>query len=205
MMFADSVYRKLDNLTEFLSRYGITVGQDKFKGDLSSSLSLGDYTFICESNAQSNILKKIAATTKTVVVSDARVLEIDSAKGASAILLPPNSATLNNSGDEAKGNEVVAAYSAGESRGSVFVCGSASLASSLIYTPSYTNRDVLLSVMDEMGGKNLPINVEIKTLATDGLDLTRGEAITLSVVVSCIPALLIVAVGTFVYVRRKNS
>ncbi|MBQ4121599.1 MAG: Gldg family protein [Clostridia bacterium] len=205
MMFADSVYRKLDNLTEFLSRYGITVGQDKFKGDLSSSLSLGDYTFVCEIQKLHDVMDKIAATTKTVVVSDARVLEIDSAKGASAILLPPNSATLNNSGDEAKGNEVVAAYSAGESRGSVFVCGSASLASSLIYTPSYTNRDVLLSVMDEMGGKNLPINVEIKTLATDGLDLTRGEAITLSVVVSCIPALLIVAVGTFVYVRRKNS
>jgi len=205
MMFADSVYRKLDNLNEFLSRYGITIGSDKFKGDLSSSLSLGDYTFVCEIQKLHDVMDKIAATTKTVVVSDARVLEIDSAKGASEILLPPNSATLNNSGDEPKSNEVVAAYSAGENRGSVFVCGSASLASSLIYSPSYTNRDVLLSVMDEMGGEDIPINVSVKTLATDGLDLTRGEAITLSVVVSTIPAFLFVAIGIFVYARRKNS
>lgn len=204
MMFADNVYRKLDNLNELLSRYGITVGQDKFKSDLSSSLSLGDNTFVCESNAKSDVLKKIDNATK-IVVSDARVLTVDSAKGASAVLLPPESATLNNSGAELENNQAVAAYSVGTNRGSVFVSGAAALASSLIYAPSYTNRDVLLSVMDEMGGENLPINVAIKTLATDGLDLTRGEAITLSVVVSCIPALLMVAVGTFVYVRRKNS
>jgi len=204
MMFADNVYRKLDNLTEFLSRYGITIESDKFKGDLSSSLSLGDFTFICETFKTSDVMERIKAAVPTVVVSDARVLSLDLDK-AYPLLMPPHSATLNSSGEEVKANEAVAAYSAGESRGSVFVCGSASLASSLIYTPSYTNRDLLLSVMDEMGGENLPINVAIKTLATDGLDLTRGEAITLSVVVSCIPALLIVAVGTFVYVRRKNS
>ncbi|MBR6769101.1 MAG: Gldg family protein [Clostridia bacterium] len=204
MMFADSVYRKLDNLTEFLSRYGITIEQDKFKGDLSSSLSLGDYQFICESNTKHDVMKRITATTK-IVVSDARVLEINAEKGAAAILLPPDSASLNSSGKAPKNNEVVAAYSAAESRGSVFVSGSASLASSLIYMPSYTNRDLLLSVVDEMGGKNLPINVEIKTLATDGLDMTRGEAITLSVAVSAIPALLFAVLGTFVYVRRKNT
>ena len=205
MMFADSVYRKLDNLNEFLSRYGITIGQDKFKGDLSSSLSLGDYTFVCETNTEHNVMKSITASTKTVVVSDARVLSIDSAKGAASILLPPESAVLNSSGNAPKTNEVVAAYSAGTSRGSVFVCGSASLASSLVYMPSYTNRDVLLSLMNEMGGEDLPINVSVKTLATDGLDLTRGDAITMSVVVSVIPALVFAALGTFVYVRRKNS
>ncbi|MBO7740027.1 MAG: Gldg family protein [Clostridia bacterium] len=204
MMFADSVYRKLDNLNAFLSQYGITIGQDKFKGALSSSLSLGDYHFICE-NTTHGVMEKIAATTKTVVVSDARVLSIDSAKGASAILLPPDAATLNNSGATPKSNEVVAAYSTGTGRGSVFVSGSAALASSLIYTPSYSNRDLVLSLMDEMGGEDLPINVPVKTLATDGLELTRGESITMSVLVSAIPALLFAALGTFVYVRRKNS
>lgn len=205
MMFADSVYRKLDNLNEFLSRYGITIGQDKFKGDLSSSLSLGDYTFVCETNTEHSVMKSITASTKTVVVSDARVLSIDSAKGATSILLPPESAVLNSSGNAPKNNEVVAAYSAAASRGSVFVCGSASLASSLVYMPSYTNRDVLLSLMNEMGGEDLPINVSVKTLATDGLDLTRGDAIMMSVVVSVIPALVFAVLGTFVYVRRKNS
>lgn len=205
MMFADSVYRKLDNLNAFLSGYGITIGQDKFKGALSSSLSLGDYHFICESDEKHDVMKKISATTKTVVVSDARVLTIDPSKGASAILMPPDAATLNSSGAEPKKNEVVAAYSTGTGRGSVFVSGSSALASSLIYTPSYSNRDVILSLMDEMGGEELPINVPVKTLATDGLDLTRGEAITTSVLVSAIPALLFAALGTFVYVRRKNS
>lgn len=204
MMFADSVYRKLDNLTEFLSGYGITIEQDKFKGDLSSSLSLGDYQFVCKTDAGHSVMKKIDTATK-IVVSDARVLAIDSAKGAKAILLPPESATLNTSGKTPKDSEVVAAYSSADNRGSVFVSGAASLASSLVYTPSYSNRDLLLSVMDEMGGKDLPINVEIKTLATDGLDLTRGDAIMLSVAVCAIPALIFVAFGTFVYVRRKNS
>ena len=87
----------------------------------------------------------------------------------------------------------------------MFVSGSAALASSLIYTPSYSNRDLVLSLMDEMGGDDLPINVPVKTLATDGLELTRGESITMSVLVSAIPALLFAALGTFVYVRRKNS
>ena len=205
MVFTDSVYRKLDNLTAFLSQYGITIAQDKFKSGLDASLSLGDYTFITETSADSAIVKKIAAKNKTIVVDDARVLVTDKTKGAVSLLLPPDSATLNASGASPKNNEVIAAYSTGASRGSVFVSGAASLASSLVYMPNYSNRDFLLSVMDEMGGEDLPLNIPIKTLATDGLELTRGEAITLSVIVSAIPAILIVAVGTFVYVRRKKS
>lgn len=205
MMFADSVQRKLDNLNAFLSQYGIGIGSEKFKSGLDSSLSLGDYTFIAENKSDSSVIQNLADRLPKTVVSDARVILVDAARGASAVLVAPDSAKLNKNEATLTGKEAIAAYSTAQGRGSVFACGAASLASSLIYAPSYANRDVLLSVMQEMGAEDLPINLEVKTLATDGLDLTRGQAVTLTVAVTAIPALLIIAVGTVVYVRRKRS
>ena len=134
-----------------------------------------------------------------------RVLQIDKTKGANALLLAPDSAVLNSTGGSVKKDQAIAAYSTASGRGGVFVCGASSLVSSLVYTPDCANRDILFAVMDDMGAESLPLNIKVKSLATDGLDLTRQDAILLSVVVSAVPALLMVALGTFVYVRRKRS
>ena len=205
MMFADSVQRKLDNLGAFLADYGITIVNDKFKSGLDSSLSLGDYTFICDYDKKNSLLGTAIDSTERAVVSDARVLQIDKTKGANALLLAPDSAVLNSTGGAVKKDQAIAAYSTASGRGGVFVCGASSFVSSLVYTPDCANRDILFALMGDMGAESLPLNIKVKSLATDGLDLTRQDAILLSVIVSAVPALLMVALGTFVYVRRKRS
>ncbi len=205
MMFADSIYRNLDNLNGLLADYGISIASAKFKSGADASVSLGDYTFVAEYVKESPIVARLTDTTGKAVVQDCRVLRVDASKGASPLLLAPSSAVLTGSDTALLGNEAVAAYSAAEGRGSIFVCGADSLASSLVYVPSYTNRDLLLSSMTEMGAEDLPLNLQIETLATDGLDITRGEAITMTVLVSLVPALLFAVAGTVIYIRRKRS
>ncbi len=205
MYFSDSVNNRLDNITEFLSGYGITVVSAKYRDSGDASLSVGGYDFSVDYNKNSSIINRLESLNKKTVVSDSRVISVDSSKGAVPLLLPYSSTEIISSSYKADGSEAIAAYSSAEGRGSVFVSGSAALASSLIYVPSYNNRDLLLSVINEIGVESVPINLNVSTLATDGLDITTSQANTISIIISVIPALVFAAVGVFVYIRRKRS
>lgn len=205
LFFADGVYYKMDNLNAFLKTYGIEIVNAKFKSGSDASVSVDGFMFAAEGEKNHRVLTAIDDQTGKIVVSDCRVLRADAAKGAEVLLRAPASAALFGSEIEVTGREAVALYTKTETGGAVFATGSASLASSLTYEPAYTNRDFLLSVLLDMGAEKVPLNMEIKTLATDGLDLTRSQAILISVLLTVLPALLFAVVGTVVYFRRKRS
>ena len=205
MAFADGNYYKLDNLNFLLAEYGVTVAAGKFKSGLDASLGSKDFSFAAKRSEDSPVLSVIDQKEDKVAVSDCRVLRVDPAKGASPLLYAPDSATVYGSDGVMQGNEAVAAYSTAEGRGDVFVCGASSLASSLVYVSVYGNRDVLLSVLDAMGAEDVPLNLEIKPLANNSLNLTRSQSILWSVILVVVPTLLIAALGIFVNVRRKRS
>ena len=140
-----------------------------------------------------------------MVLSSCRLLRIDESKGAEALLAPPLSYTAVGIDTELSQNDAAVAISRGTGRGSVFVSGGETLASSLVYSPAYNNRNLLLSVLIDMGAEDVPLNVDVKTLESDGLDLTKGQATAISLVVSLVPALIVTVLGTVVYVRRKRS
>ena len=205
MLFADGTYYKLDNLNAFLSSYGAEIVNAKFKSGSDSSLSVDGFQFAARPDGEQPVLTAIEDRSGRLVVADCRVLRADSEKGAEALAYPPASAQLTGAVTEAAGNEAVALYSKAEGRGSVFVSGTTTLASSLIYEPGYLNRDLLLSVLTDMGAEGAPLNMEINALAADGLDITRSQSILYSVLLSVLPALLFAAAGVVVYVRRKRS
>lgn len=205
MVFTDGVYYRLDKLNALLSGYGIDVMNAKVQASSDASLGDNGFTFVPRVDWTSPVLSGVLDQERKLLLASCRLLKTDSAKGAEALLLPPASYTAVGVDTETSERDAVAAISKGEARGSVFVSGAATLASSPIYSQTYHNRDILLSVLADMGAENTPKNLEIKTLADDGLDLTKGEATLLSVLVSVLPALIVTVIGTVIFVRRKRS
>lgn len=206
LYFADDVAPKqpLNQLNGFLADCGIETVNAKYHDGGSAALSVDGYLFAASYNTDASAVGAIAAPEQRVAVSDCRVLRYTGALGAEPLLLPSASASLQGAENVADGREAVAILSTGKN-GQVFATGASSLASSLLFVPSYSNRDLLLSVLSHMGFEHMPLNIEISTLATDGLDITKTESTVLSVLLSAIPALLVLGVGIFIYVRRKNA
>ena len=63
----------------------------------------------------------------------------------------------------------------------------------------------MLSIVSEMGRETLPIGVEIKALNSAELDITKSEATVWTVIVSALVPLIVAAIGTAVYHRRRHS
>ena len=56
-----------------------------------------------------------------------------------------------------------------------------------------------------MGREALPIGIEIKPLNSAELDITKSEATVWTVIVSALVPLIVAAIGTAVYYRRRHS
>ena len=205
MVFAAGDYYRLDKLSAFLDTYGLTVANAKIQSGTDASLGNNGFSFSAIRNESSPIVASLRDKESKIALDACRLIRVDAAKGAEALLTPPASFEAVGIDTEKKGNEAAVAISKGEGRGTVFVSGAASMASSLVYTPAYNNRNLLLAVLEDMGAQDIPMNVDIKTLANDGLDLTKSQATATSLVVSLVPALIFAVIGTVVYIRRKRS
>lgn len=205
MAFTDGTYYRLDKLTAFLSGFGITVANAKIQSGAESSLGDNGFMFVADTVWSDALLSTVTSREAKTVLASCRLLSLDETKGARALLAPPDSYAAVGNESEKPENAAAVAISSAEGRGSILVSGSTSLASSLMYFPSYNNRSLLLAVLADMGAEGLPLNVEVKSLATDGLDLTKGQATAISFVVSLVPAAIAAVVGTVIYIRRKRS
>lgn len=205
MVFTDGTYYRLDKLTDFLTTYGITVGAGKIQSGADASLGENGFKFAAEANWDDPILARVNGKDAKTVLYSCRILSLDASKGATALLTPPESYTVVGAESEKPENAAAVAISRGTERGSVFVSGSTSQVSTLVYTSSYNNRDLMLSTFSDFGASGHPLNVAVKNLASDGLDLTKSQATVISIVVAVLPAALIATVGTIINVRRKRS
>jgi hypothetical protein len=89
----------------------------------------------------------------------------------------------------------------------VYACGSPSFLSSknLIGTNAYGNRDLLLTVLRDIGREPVPVGLEFRPFADSTIDtITTVEATQYTIVLAIVPAVIAVACGTVVIVRRKN-
>ncbi len=205
MAFTDGTYYRLDKLNAFLAGYGITVVNAKIQSGADASLGDNGFMFAADAVWENPILNSVREREKKMVLSTCRMLSLDTDKGAKALLVPPASYSLVGVDETKPENAAAVAISSDASRGSVFVSGSASLASSLVYSSGYNNRNLLLSVLADMGAEDVLLNVDVKNLASDGLDLTKGQATAVSIVVAILPAAIVAAIGTVIYIRRKRS
>ena len=94
-----------------------------------------------------------------------------------------------------------------EDYATVMVCASTEFATgALLSSATYGNADLLLSAARGMGKEFIPVDLDLKPFASTEISGMSTEAKNrYTVLLTVIPAALVVGVGVFVLVRRKYS
>jgi hypothetical protein len=98
-------------------------------------------------------------------------------------------------------------YSHIEQTSYVYACGSTDFASgkNLLGATAYGNRDLLLTVLRDIGREPVPVGLEFKPFADYTIDtITTSEATQYTIVLAIIPAIVALTCGVVVIVRRKS-
>ena len=70
---------------------------------------------------------------------------------------------------------------------------------------AYGNRDIIFSLINQMGKKLVPIDIDFKVFASEALDITITEAYAWTVtLVGVFPMLICVAGGVVCYRRKRK-
>ncbi len=98
-------------------------------------------------------------------------------------------------------------YLVTEQNAYVLACGSTKFATkSYLESAVYGNKDVLLSATVLMGRDVVPVGLEFKPFASFEIsDITDAEANRYTVLLTVLPAVIVIGVGVVVLVRRKYS
>lgn len=88
----------------------------------------------------------------------------------------------------------------------VVACGSTEFASStMLQSNSYGNTNFLLTALRAIGQEPVPVGLEFKPFADDTIDtITTAESTQYTVVLATVPAVIALAAGIVIIVRRKN-
>ena len=97
-------------------------------------------------------------------------------------------------------------YSAIEDSAYVMLCGSTDFASEkYLYSNSYGNEDLLLSVFQMCGREPVPVGLDFKEFANYEIEeISTGDATKYTVALTVAPIVIALFAGVFVLVRRKN-
>ena len=68
----------------------------------------------------------------------------------------------------------------------------------------YGNADIMMTAIREFGRDTVPIDLDFKVLDDMGLSISTKEATAWTVVVACIVPVIMLVMGTVVYIRRKH-
>ena len=97
-------------------------------------------------------------------------------------------------------------YSLIEDSAYVVLCGSTNFASEkYLYSNSYGNEDLLLSVFQMCGREPVPVGLDFKEFANYEIEeISAGDATKYTVALTVAPIVIALFAGVFVLVRRKN-
>lgn len=73
-----------------------------------------------------------------------------------------------------------------------------------INSNAYGNRDIIFSLVKQMGKTIVPMDIDFKVFASEELDITTAEAYTWTILMSAVIPVGFLAVGTVVYFKRKK-
>ena len=73
-----------------------------------------------------------------------------------------------------------------------------------LYSNSYGNGTLITSILESMQEKSDPVTIVKKDLATEVIDLSNNQVRIFALVFSILFPAVIIGVGTFVFVKRKN-
>ena len=76
---------------------------------------------------------------------------------------------------------------------------------SIVRSPNYNNGDFTISMLNEITGKSEGVTINPKSVATGTFDITASQTRTLTLVFALVIPVIILAAGTFVWIRRRHK
>lgn len=215
---------RLDNLEEFLDGFGIGLAGREGEFGYSRELvidpaesratdGMSFNAYYGSGEVSNRVISKFAdANTGKLLMSQVSRLELDSARGAEALLVssPTSRAICEGETLDKEGGYAVAAYSSrSEGDGAVseiFVVPSVLMTNSdILLSGGYSNRNYVYALLDEIFEADTAIYGAKSIVYQSGAveNLTQRAARIYTVILLAIPA-IIAAAGAFVVIRRKR-
>lgn len=232
MIYVASVEQgRTPNLDALLYKYGVTVEYQVVHETASQRYSGYDtYTYQDIVTENEDYLTDVTNLSRPVVVPDARALSlrfenVDSTYSCEPLIASASSAVLKDMFDDSE--DWTPADS--EQRGSfttvaigrqkkinqdthistftnVITFGSDLMLNSLLTTrSSFNNGDFIISMLNEVTGKSEGITIKPKVVNSGMFDITEAQNRTLTLVFAVIIPVAVLAVGTFVWIRRRHK
>ena len=210
LFFFDSKAVQLTNFEALVKEYcGVTVADTVAKDSGESSVSHDGYSIVgkYQTNSSSKAYKiterlSSAGMANKVIFTDALPLTFADNANTDAVMFLPDSAKSAEFGD----SPALVTVTSADNGGKIFVCGSTDFANNIILESDvYSNKNLIFSMLYEMNVGEVPMNIELKIVRSEGLDRTEQEARVWTLVVSVIMPLVVATIGTVVYIRRKHS
>ena len=221
-MNADSA-GKLPELETYLLEWGLQFGEATLK-DSSSSSSVDGQTIIATLPTEGlgaslhTSLRSLSSVPLTIVKNACpiyQVFESKDSRSVSSVLTTTKSAEAypaDGEGDAIRGqfdlmtlvretryvdNEQCYSY--------VLACSSTSFANSTYMAQhQYGNSDILYSAMRAFGKDTVPVDIDFKVLDDIGLSISTEQANGWTVALVAVVPIVMLVLGTVVYVRRKH-
>ncbi len=95
-------------------------------------------------------------------------------------------------------------YDSNEYRANVLVCGSTDYMN-YVSEQSFSNADILKSAFAAMGNTNVVTGISYKVVEDTAITVTQENFKNYTVMLSVLVPLVIAAIGTFVYIKRKKA
>lgn len=234
MVMLDPFTKKLTSLESVLEKYGISLSRSTLSdGRVVSDViredgifgaggaavgSTDGYTFaatLAGGGIGGSIADKIKENTgASVIVSTAGALNVDSEKGAEAILTSSKTSHCEIDGETTRegGSFPIAAIGKREAKigngeSTVFVIsGIYSTATANLTSNGYANRDFYYALLENaFGAENMPYGIKMVLITDSAMieGLTMGTAKLYFAISMLVPVSLAV-VGTVIVIRRKN-
>lgn len=201
-VFADPSVRKLSNLDDFLSKNcGVTLGGGKVKDGGKNSLSVDGLTLVGTPSNSSPIADLLGGAGKAVF-SSAQSIKIAGDKGTLSLYDVPDSVV-----DKTSVGDSLMSLTEISDGGRVIVCGTSSfVGGECTESPIYSNREILLTLIDRASEKAEPLcGLKYRIIENDGLDITGRQTTVATILLAVALPLVVCALGTVVYLRRRHS
>ena len=79
------------------------------------------------------------------------------------------------------------------------------LDASVIRNPGFNNGDFTISLLNDITGKSEGITITPKAVASETFEITTAQTRTLTLVFALVIPVAVLAVGTFVWIRRRHK
>lgn len=217
------------NLDGLLYKYGLTVEYKIIHETSTDRYSTYD-TYTYQNIVTENYLEDMTSLNRKMLVPDARAISarfenVDSSYSCETLIASASSAVLKdmfvedpdwtpeNAAERGSFNSVVIGKQKKINQDThistytyVIAFGSDKMLNyTLMKTASLNNGDFVLSMLNNITGKTKGITIKPKVVSSGTFDITEAQTRTLTLTFALVIPLIVLAIGTFIWLRRRHK